>query len=86
MMVFIVWFCTTALYAVPVFIGARRLVLHLKDNQEACEAFTRHVLVPLLGRKAEQPKDAVEPTADHENRANGHAEWSREDAGERKRI
>ncbi len=61
MVVFIVWFCTTALYAVPVFFGARRLMLHLKDNQEACEAFTRHVLVPLLGQKADQPINTEEP-------------------------
>ena len=59
MVVFIVWFCTTALYAVPVFIGVRRVMLHLKDNPEPCEAFSRHVLIPLLGRKPEPPnKDA----------------------------
>jgi hypothetical protein len=57
MMVFLVWFCTTALYAVPVFIGARRLMLHLRGNQEACEAFSKHVLIPLLGRK---PKEKAE--------------------------
>ena len=57
MIIFLVWFFTTVLYAVPVFIGARRLMLHLKDNQEACEAFSRHVLIPLLGRKPEGPKD-----------------------------
>jgi hypothetical protein len=61
MIIFLVWFCTTALYAVPVFICARRLMHHLKDNQEACEAFSRHVLIPLLGRKPEPPKKAGGP-------------------------
>jgi hypothetical protein len=61
MVIFLVWFCTTALYAVPVIIGARRLMLHLRDNQEACAAFTRQVRIPLLGRKAQQPKNAVGP-------------------------
>jgi hypothetical protein len=61
MTIFLVWLCTTALYAVPVFIGARRLMLHLKDNQEACEAFSKHVLIPLLGRKYEQSERAERP-------------------------
>jgi hypothetical protein len=58
MVIFLVWFFTTALYAVPVFIGARRLMRHLKDNQDACEAFSRHVLIPLLASKAEPLKEA----------------------------
>jgi hypothetical protein len=57
MTIFLVWFFTTVAYAVPVFFGMRRLMLHMKDNQEACEAFSRHVLIPLLGRKAEPPKN-----------------------------
>jgi hypothetical protein len=61
MTVFIVWFFTTALYAVPVIIGARRLMLHLKDNQEGCEAFSRHVLIPLLGRRKDPPKKVGGP-------------------------
>jgi hypothetical protein len=61
MTIFLVWFLTTALYAVPVVIGVRRLMLHLKDNQEACEAFSRHVLIPLIGREAEPPKKAEGP-------------------------
>jgi len=39
MVIFLVWFFTTALYAVPVFIGARRLMRHLKDNQERVKRF-----------------------------------------------
>jgi len=61
MIIFLVWFFTTVLYGVPVFMGARRLMMHMKENQEACEAFSRHVLVPLLGRKPEEPKDAKWP-------------------------
>ncbi len=58
MVSFLVWFITTVVYAVPMVIGARRLMLHLKDNQEGCEAFSRHVLIPLLGRRSE-PQDKV---------------------------
>jgi len=45
------------------FIVGRRLADHLKGDSEAVAAVTRHVLIPLLGRKAnpapaEVPKSA----------------------------
>jgi len=61
MAIFLVWLFTTALCAVPVVIGARRLMLHLRNNQEGCEAFSKHVLIPLLGKKIEEPEKRERP-------------------------
>jgi hypothetical protein len=45
---------------VVLFIAGRRLAEHLKGDAEAVAAVTRHVMIPLLGRKG-KPAPAGEP-------------------------
>jgi len=46
---------TTIVYASLMWLACRRVVHHLRGNPEAVKAVTEHVLLPMLGRKAEQP-------------------------------
>ncbi len=36
-------------------LGWRRIINHLKEDNEATEAFTKHVLIPVFGRKKSEP-------------------------------
>jgi hypothetical protein len=49
--VLVTFLVTTALYAAGLWMGLRRVAIHLKDNEEGCRAVTEHVLLPILGRK-----------------------------------
>jgi len=48
---------TTALYGAGLFFAWRRVMEHLKENDEASRAFAEHILVPLLGRKFERDNE-----------------------------
>ncbi len=61
-LMFITFLFTTALYGALVWLAWRRVVVHLKENPEGVQAFTQHILIPLLGRRPEQKKEAeLEP-------------------------
>jgi hypothetical protein len=51
---------TTACYGALVYFGWKRVLVHLKGNAEASQAFTEHVLIPLFGRKESEAKKAGE--------------------------
>jgi len=48
---------------VVLFIAGRRLAEHLKGDAEAVAAVTRHVIIPLLGRKGGRAPAAAPETA-----------------------
>ena len=48
---------TSCLYGSLLFLACRRVARHLQDNQEAVKVVTEHVLLPMLGRHAEQNTD-----------------------------
>ncbi len=52
---------TTGLYGFLLWLACRRVARHLQGNAEAVKAVTEHVLLPILGRQAEQ-KPAVQKT------------------------
>jgi hypothetical protein len=45
---------TTVLWLGVLIFALRRVILHLKDNPEGCQAISEHVLVPLFGRREEK--------------------------------
>lgn len=60
-LIFLTFILTTALYACLVALALRRVAAHLRGNPEAVKAVTEHVLLPVLGRQAEQ-KPAADKT------------------------
>jgi len=60
-LIFMTFILTTALYGCLLFLACRRVARHLQGNQDAVKAVTEHVLLPMLGRQAEQ-KPAVQKT------------------------
>jgi hypothetical protein len=58
---------TTLAYVALTFLAWRRVVEHLRDDPEASQAFSRHVLIPLLGRKSkEAPSEESKEASSHE--------------------
>ncbi len=49
---------TTCLYGCLLFLACRRVATHLQGNQDAINAVTVHVLMPILGRKPEKNTDS----------------------------
>ena len=60
-LVLLTFLLTTALYGALALLAWQRLARHLKDNPQAVEAFTRHILLPLLGRTEDDTKKDVKP-------------------------
>ncbi len=54
LVIFVTFLLTTALYGTLAWLACRRVVGHLQGNPEAVKAVTDHVLLPMLGREAEQ--------------------------------
>jgi hypothetical protein len=52
-LVFLTFLLTTAAYGILLWLACRRVSRHLQGNAEAVKAVTDHVLIPLLGRRAE---------------------------------
>jgi len=57
---FLTFVVMTASFAVLLWLGFRRVALHLRGNSEATRAVVEHVLIPLFGRK-EVPEFETEP-------------------------
>jgi hypothetical protein len=55
-LVLLTFLLTTALYGGLLWLACRRLSRHLQGNPDAVKAVTDHVLIPLLGRRAEGEK------------------------------
>ena len=53
---------TTGGYGFLLWLACRRIMEHLKGDPQATEAFTRHVLVPLFGRRKEAAPDDGQAT------------------------
>ena len=53
-MVVMTFILTTGVYACLMWLAGRRVAHHLRGNPEAVKAVTEHVLLPMLGRQAEQ--------------------------------
>jgi len=55
--VVITFVLTSAAYGAVTYLILRRIAEHLKGNPEASKAFSEHVLIPVLGRKAVAKKE-----------------------------
>jgi hypothetical protein len=62
MTILLTFILTTAGWGALLALALRRVAMHLKDNPEGVEAISKHVLVPILGRRAEQPRKTEGPT------------------------
>jgi len=51
---------TSAAYATLAYFAWQRLARHLKGNPDAVDAFSRHVVLPLLGEKPDEKEEEVE--------------------------
>jgi hypothetical protein len=54
LLIFLTFILTTCLYCSLLFLACRSVARHLQGNNEAVKAVTEHVLLPMLGRQAEQ--------------------------------
>lgn len=61
-LIFLTFILTTGLYGFLLWLAFSRVAQHLKGNPEAVKAVMEHVLLPMLGRQAEQHKPAVQKT------------------------
>jgi hypothetical protein len=53
-LILITFILTTALYAALFWLATRNLARHLQDNPEAIHALSKHLFVPLLGKRAKE--------------------------------
>lgn len=63
LLIILTFLLTTALYGTLLYLACRRVSRHLQGNEQAIEAVTTHVLLPLLGRRPqdENAQPASEP-------------------------
>jgi hypothetical protein len=57
-LVIMTFILTTSVYVCLMWLACRRVAHHLRGNAEAVKAVTEHVLLPMLGRQAEQKPSA----------------------------
>ncbi|HYV37931.1 MAG TPA: hypothetical protein VE988_19760 [Gemmataceae bacterium] len=55
-LVLVTFIATTGVYLGLLILAFRRVARHLQGRPDAVEAVTEHVLLPLLGRKREEPE------------------------------
>jgi hypothetical protein len=65
MTIILTFLLTTVALGALGFLALRRVAIHLKENPEGIEAVSKHVLLPLLGRKsAAQPEGPASSDAE----------------------
>lgn len=57
-LVVLTFILTTGVYACLMWLACRWVAHHLRGNPEAIKAVTEHVLLPMVGRQAEQKPTA----------------------------
>jgi hypothetical protein len=55
--VLLTFLLTTAFFGILLWLACRRVSRHLQGNADAVKAVTDHVLIPLLGRRAEDDRE-----------------------------
>jgi hypothetical protein len=56
MTILITFILTTTVWGALAAFALRRVAMHLKENPEGIEAISKHVLLPILGRRNESKK------------------------------